>query len=101
MSERATPEEQLGDLHSKLSDVILEQLKGYDVTDEEGNVIKHVVDPRWAQAAITFLNNNKVIAQPFLNKKKVSEIEKKLQERRAKFHNVNAIDAAKRAAENR
>lgn len=98
MSKNAASEERLGDLHMAVADTLIEQLEGTPVLDEEGTVIGRTIDPRIISSAITFLNNNKITANPFLDEK-MSEIEERLAARKTKFKVVDAKEAAKRAAE--
>lgn len=99
MSKNAAAEERLGLLHAALADTLLEQLEGKPILGDDGEIIGREVDPRVISAAITFLNNNKIVANPFLDEK-VSEIEKRLKARRTMFKTVEggAKAAAERAA---
>jgi len=98
MSERAAGEEKLGGLHSIVSDTLIEQLEGTPILNEDGDEIGRHVDPRIIASAITFLNNNKIVANPFLSEK-MSEIEAALKKRATKFRVLDAEKAAKRAAD--
>jgi hypothetical protein len=96
MSKNAAPEEKLGQLHSVIADTLLEQLEGVPVFNDEGEEIARHVDPRIISSAITFLNNNKVTANPFISET-VSDIEKKLAERTRRMNETK--QRAKEAAE--
>ncbi len=99
MSEHAAPEERLGQLHIAVADTLIEQLAGQPVYNDAGEEVGRSIDPRILSSAITFLNNNKITANPFLDDK-ISEIEKRLQERSRRFKAVNGGKAAARAAAN-
>jgi len=88
MSESAAPEEKLGELHSLIADTLIQQLSDFD--HEEG------LDPRILSSAISFLRDNKIKANPFLDEK-VSEIEQRLKDRTRRFQVVPG-DAAERAS---
>lgn len=88
MSQFAAPEEKLGQLHVIIADTLIQQLSNFD--PEEG------IDPRILSSAISFLRDNKVTKNPFLDEK-ISEIEMRLKERTKRFKVVPG-DAAKRAA---
>jgi len=99
MSHNAAGEERLGDLHTMVADTLIEQLKGTPVLDDEGQEIGRTIDPRVIASAITFLNNNKITANPFLDEK-MSEIQEALHNRKTRFRAVDPQDAASRAAAN-
>lgn len=88
MSHKAAAEERLGELHSLIADTLIQQLSEFD--PEEG------LDPRILSSAISFLRDNKITANPFLDEK-ISEIEKRLKDRTKRFKVVPG-EAAKRAA---
>jgi hypothetical protein len=88
MSQFAAPEEKLGELHAIIADTLIEQLSNFD--PEEG------LDPRVLSSAISFLRDNKIKANPFLDEK-MSEIEQRLKDRTRRFKVVPG-EAAKRAA---
>ena len=98
MSKNAATEERLGSLHLAVADTLIEQLEGHPIFDDEGDEIGRDIDPRIISSAITFLNNNKIVANPFLDEK-LSEIQDKLRKRKRKFAVVDKDEAAKRAAE--
>jgi hypothetical protein len=87
MSHNAAPEEKLGELHAIVADTLIMQLQG----DEDGDI-----DPRILSSAISFLRDNKIKANPFLDEK-MSEIEERLKARTRRFK-VVPKDAAERAA---
>lgn len=98
MSENAAPEEKLGSLHSLIADTLIEQLAGTPVQDmETGEIIGREIDPRIISAAISFLRDNKITKNPFLDEK-ISEIEERLRTRKKRFKVVTSEDAAQRAA---
>ena len=98
MSENAAAEEKLGSLHGMIADTLMEQLEGEPIFDlESGEVIGRRIDPRIISAAISFLRDNKIKANPFLSEK-ISEIEERLKNRTKRFKVVTPDDAAKRAA---
>lgn len=86
MSVNAAGEQRLGELHLAVADTLIEQLSKEDI------------DPRVLSAAITFLNNNKITHNPFLDEK-MSEIQEKLSAKRKRFVAV-PDEAADRAAQN-
>lgn len=99
MSQNAAAEERLGALHAAVADTLITQLEGKPVIGDDGEIIGYDIDPRIISAAITFLNNNKIVANPFLDEK-VSEIELRLKERSKRFRSVEGGRAAARAAVN-
>jgi len=100
MSQFAATEEALGRLHQTVAQTLIAQLEGEPIFDDEGEEIGRKLDPRVLTAAITFLNNNKIKANPFISAE-VSEIEKKLAEKTKRFNKVkqSAKEAAKKYAE--
>jgi hypothetical protein len=99
MSKNAAAEERLGQLHCIVAETLIKQLDGKPMLNEAGEIIGYEVDPRIISSAITFLNNNKVTANPFLDEA-MSEIEKRLKDRVTKFRKVDGGKAAARAAAN-
>jgi len=99
MSKNAAAEERLGELHATLAETLIKQLEGRPVLGDDGEIIGYEVDPRIISAAITFLNNNKIKANPFLTEE-MTEIEKRLKARTSKFRAVDGGKAAARAAAN-
>lgn len=97
MSKNAAPEEKMGTLHTVVADVLLEQLEGTPIIGDDGEIIGRDIDPRIISSAITFLNNNKTTANPFLTDQ-LSEIEKRLRDRKSRFQLVKPDEAAERAA---
>lgn len=98
MSENAAPEEKLGSLHSLIADTLIEQLEGTPIQDvETGEIIGREIDPRIISAAISFLRDNKITKNPFLDEK-ISEIEERLASRKKRFQVVRPDEAAQRAA---
>lgn len=99
MSKNAASEEKLGRLHAILADKLIEQLEGKPVLGDDGEILYYEIDPRVLSSAITFLNNNKIVANPFLDEK-ISQIEERLRQRKTRFKAVDggAKEAAKRAA---
>lgn len=101
MSQNAASEEKLGGLHSLIADTLIEQLQGTPILDQEtGEVIGREIDPRIISSAISFLRDNKITKNPFLDEK-ISEIEERLKNRTKRFRVVDADEAAKRAANDR
>jgi hypothetical protein len=98
MSKNAATEERLGELHAALAETLIKQLDGRPIL-QDGEIVGYEVDPRIISAAISFLNNNKIKANPFLTEE-MSEIEKRLTNRRTKFRKVDGGKAALRAAAN-
>lgn len=94
MSHKAAPEEKLGELHALIADTLIDQLKPEH--DDDGFPIP--IDPRVLSSAISFLRDNKITANPFLDEK-ISEIEERLKNRKKRFK-VVPKDAAERAAGN-
>lgn len=100
MSQNATPEEVMGNLHSIVTKVLIDQLDGTPILNDEGEEIGRSLDPRFVTAAITFLNNNKVVASPFVVAA-MSEIEEKIakmKDRKFRIVKDKAKDDALRAA---
>lgn len=99
MSINATPEEKMGSLHAVVAETLIEQLEGIPIVDDAGTEIGRQIDPRVLSAAITFLNNNKVLMNPFLSEA-VSKIEEQLSNKTKRFAVIKdeAIAAAKKAA---
>lgn len=88
MSKNAATEEKLGQLHSLIADTLINELS--NIPEDEP------LDPRLISSAISFLRDNKIQANPFLEEK-MSEIEERLSARTRKFKVVPS-EAAKRAA---
>lgn len=97
MSKNAASEEKLGDVHNKVADALSTALDGEPILNEEGEEIGRKVDPRIISAAITFCNNNKIQANPFIDEDAQTAIQKKLDGRIKRFK-VVPEEAAKRAA---
>lgn len=99
MSHNAADEAKMGTLHSVVADRLIEQLQGKPIYNDDGKQIGTEISDRAISNAITFLNNNKIVMNPFLTDK-ISEIQSKLQDRTKRFAVVknDAIEAAKRAA---
>ena len=87
MSHKAAPEEKLGELHEIVAETLIAQL-----SEDE-------IDPRVLSAAISFLRDNKIKANPFLDEQ-INEIQEKLRHRRKRFEVVDGKEAAERAAAN-
>lgn len=100
MSHNAASEEAMGLLHARVAEVLLSQLEGRSYKDPEtGDEIVVEVDPRIISSAITFLNNNKVVMNPYVSQK-LTEIEQKLSDKVVRFRSVSkeAADEAKKEA---
>jgi len=87
MSINAAGEEKLGELHLLVAETLVEQLKAEEL------------DPRVISSAITFLNNNHITHNPFLDEK-MTEIQEALKNRKKRFTAVDPDEAAERAASN-
>lgn len=100
-TKNAASEKVMGGLHKALAEALIEQLEGEPILDEDMNIIGRKLDPRWATAAITFLNNNKVTMNPEIVSA-LTEIEEKLNKRTKRFANVkkDAAEAARKYAAN-
>ena len=100
MSENAAGEEKLGALHAIVAEDLIAALENpMPILNDEGKVVGHVRDDKARLQAITFLNNNKIKATPFLSEK-MSEIEEALKKRKKRFFVVDAAEAAQKAAAN-
>lgn len=90
-------EKTLGKLHEAVAAALTEQVEGYTetVVTEEGKEIEKVVKPSPAllTAAISFLKNNNITADPEQNEA-LSELRNKLRDRRAGKVPQAALDAA-------
>ena len=98
MTEHAAGEEKLGRLHEIVADDLIEALTNpTPILNDDGDILGYVRDDKARLQAITFLNNNKIKATPFLSEK-ISEIEEALKKRKQRFRVVDPGEAAKRAA---
>lgn len=80
MAKNAANEELMGMLHADVAHTLIDQLKGIEIRDDDGEVIGKTIDPRILSSAITFLNNNKVTMNPYVAEA-LSEIQQKLADR--------------------
>ena len=83
----------LGELHEKVAEALTEQVVGYVETDEKG--IERTVRPSPALlgAAIAFLKNNNITADPEQNEA-LRELSSKLADRRKRKIPQASLDAA-------
>lgn len=85
MSESAATEKQLGKLHTAIAERLTEEIE------------KEELDPRFIQAGIKFLGDNKITCVPHTNNA-LGELDKALQKRKTRF-GTNVSDISKKRAE--
>ena len=94
----AASEKTLGDLHEKVAKALTEQVEGYEepVLNEEGEEVATKLvrpSPSLLTAAIAFLKNNNITADPEQNEA-LATLNKRLAEKRKGKANQLDLDAA-------
>jgi hypothetical protein len=89
----AASDKALGQLHEAVANAFAEQVQGYRETDAEGNEKTIRPSPALLGAAVTFLKNNNITADPEGNKA-LRNLNEKLEARRNKAIPQASLDAA-------
>jgi hypothetical protein len=89
----AASDKALGQLHEDVANAFAEQVKGYTETTEDGKERVVRPSPALLGAAVTFLKNNNITADPEGNKA-LRDLNEKLKARRNKTIPQASLDAA-------
>lgn len=87
-------ESALGALHAAVAEALTEVIEnGVTLVDKEGNEVKSPASPAYLGAAIAFLKNNNITADPDTNAG-LSTLREKLAQRRSRLSSKELQDAA-------